>query len=159
MTNLFLEIYGVISDQEGELTPETENKLEVLFQKAATKADSAQFIINKYDNDAEYYRLEAKKYTNMARRCDNVSERVKERLVQMMEAANLTELQGSNIKVKMKDSPGEIVVDNLNLLPPSCTTLRIEPNKIAIRVALQKGEVPGARLQINKSIRFSVVKK
>lgn len=159
MTRLFCDIYGYISEQEGELTPEVENKLQLLFEKAATKVDSAQFILTKYEADAEYYKLEAKKYTAMARKCENVVEKVKERLIQMMEAANVTELQGNNIKVKMKDTDGEIIVDNPRLLPASCTTLRIEPNKTAIRVMLQKGDVPGAHLKINKSIRFSVVKK
>lgn len=159
MAQLFTEIYSVIADQDGELLPEVENKLQVLFEKAATKADSAQFIISKYEDDADYYKLEAKKYISMARKCENVAEKVKERLIQMMEAAELTELQGNNIKVKMKDSPGEIVIDNIHELPNSCVIMKAEPNKVAIRVMLQKGEVPGAHLKINKSIRFSVVKK
>jgi lipopolysaccharide biosynthesis regulator YciM len=158
MAQLFTEIYSVIADQEGELIPEVENKLQALFEKAATKADSAQFIISKYENDADYYKLEAKKYTAMARKCENVVDKVKERLISMMEAANLTELQGNNIKVKMSDTAGEIIVDNVNKLPPSCITVRTEANKTAIRVMLQKGEVPGAHLQINKSIKFSVKK-
>lgn len=158
MTNLFLEISGVIAEQEGEITPDVEKKLEILFEKAATKADSAHFIIEKFKSDVEFYKAKAKQYQAVAKKAERVVDRVKEKLIDMMTAAEVNEIQGSSVKVKMSNTEGEIVIDDESKLPPSCVQVKIEPNKSAIRVALMKETVPGAHLKINKSIRFTLVR-
>lgn len=159
MTNLFTEIYGLIAEADGEISEENQTKLEALYNKAATKVDSADFIIEKYSHDAEYFKQMAKRYTSMARQCETVVDRVKDRVIQMMQAANVSEIQGASVRAKISDTKGEIVIDDPSKLPASCVIVKTEPNKVAIRVAIEsKKEVPGAHIKINKSLRFSVRK-
>lgn len=96
--------------------------------------------------DGEYRHWLAKREA-----AQNAAQRLKDSLKWCIETLGVEEIAGKLFKARIVGNGGmrSVTVDvPVDQLPVEFTTLKVEPNKVAIRTALEEGvEVPGCRLE------------
>tara|TARA_R110000764_G_scaffold4017_3_gene16588 strand:- start:2821 stop:3309 length:489 start_codon:yes stop_codon:yes gene_type:complete len=135
----YLELIQEVEEMEGELTPETEYKLNINQSELQNKAVAYHSYILSKDSfnmqiDSEIKRLQALKKKN-----NNVIENLKSRLIGAIQTFGEFTV-GTNIFGLRKSERVEI--EDVNLLSKEYKTIKVteQADKIAIKKALKEGK-------------------
>ena len=114
------------------------------------KAESYASVIRSLELRARARKDEASRIRDLAEADEAVADRLKRRLKEAMEATGKTKIDTPRFKLSVAGNGGKapLVIDgSADDLPPQFRVVRHEPNKDAIRAALESGEaVPGCAL-------------
>ena len=124
---------------------------------AAEKRDRMAWFLIECDSRAELYAAEAARMTARRRAMERASERLRSYVVGVMEAFGAHKLEGVSHTLALVKNPSRVEVTGE--VPDAYTRTipaQVEPDKVKIREAIERGEVvPNARL-IEGGVRLSV---
>lgn len=149
-------IERLVIEAGGELTPELESALAEFERDITDKASSIQFVRERIESEAEFWKKKADKYQAIAKSLSNASKRLSERLKFAMSSAGLTELKDADNRFKLIDMPPKLTILDQSFLPSEYMTETIvrEPDKLKIKTELQAGKkIPGCALEEVKALR------
>ena len=114
------------------------------------KAEAYASVIRSLELRARARTDEASRIRDLAEADEAVADRLKKRLKEAMEATGKTKIDTPRFKLSVAGNGGKqpLIVDgSADDLPPQFRVVRHEPNKDAIRAALEAGQaVPGCTL-------------
>jgi len=114
------------------------------------KAEGYASVIQELALRAKARKDEASRIRDLAEADEAVADRLKKRLKEAMEATGKTKIDTPRFKLSVAGNGGKqpLIVDgSADDLPPQFRVVRHEPNKDAIRAALEAGQaVPGCTL-------------
>jgi hypothetical protein len=114
------------------------------------KAEAYASVIRSLELRARARKDEASRIRDLAEADEAVADRLKKRLKEAMEATGKTKIDTPRFKLSVAGNGGKapLVIDgSADDLPPQFRVVRHEPNKDAIRAALEAGTaVPGCAL-------------
>lgn len=153
------EIIAQLILTEGELTPDIESAIEVNERQLTEKIDSYHFVMERLEKEAEYFKSKADQLSRIASGCKKTRERIKERLKEVMQANQLTELKGQDIRFKLINSQPALKIDE-SKLPIKWKIVSYIPDKSRIKEELiNGGEIEGACLEPSHQLRAYLNRK
>jgi hypothetical protein len=139
---------GVVDGIEGELAP----LWEAHDRTVARKAEATAWVVRELEARANARRNAAKELTEAAKREEKACERIREYVLLAMREAGVPRMAGETCEWRRGKNGGlvPLVIDvQVAELPEAFvrTKISLEPDKDAIRAALERGDdVPGCRL-------------
>lgn len=137
-----LALEAEIIENGGEVTEETEARLDELLDQREDKADRYIAVIRTYEAEARAYKEEADRLTALRRSAENRVASLKARLLASMEARDEKKIDGrlGSVTVQRSGSvPTEILVD-LEDLPERFLKRSVSADTAAIKAALKEGD-------------------
>jgi seryl-tRNA synthetase len=158
MKNLFkidadiFEIYSQIEDNSGEITPELEELLHISESERTTKSEGYVHVIRQLKAKAEFIRTEAKRLTEIARQYESSAEKLSDRLLESV--ISLGNIKTDFVSISTRKTKSISITDE-SLLASEFMRVKTEPNKTAIKEALDSGRrVAGALMVENYSLNI-----
>jgi hypothetical protein len=160
-------IEDALWENGGELTPEIEQALAETEASLATKSDNYGALIRNFESAASMIDAEIKRLTALKKTATNSSERLKNRVLDAMQANGFTKLDGAYTKFSLRRSERTITDDEAILapyyftleaikstLPPYITLGDLKVNKTIIKDMIKKDgiTIPDAHLEENFSL-------
>ena len=135
----YLELIQEVEEMEGELTPETEYKLNINQSELQNKAVAYHSYILSKDSfnmqiDSEIKRLQALKKKN-----NNVIENLKSRLIGAIQTFGEFTVGTNTFGLRKSE---RVEIEDVNLLPKEYKTIKVteQADKISIKKALKEGK-------------------
>lgn len=158
MKNLFnidaelYEVYSEIENNGGEMTPELEAALEITEAERMTKGEGYVYVMKQLRSKADLLRAEAKRLTEIARQYESSADKLGDRLLQSVIAHG--QIKTAFVTISTRKSKSVSITDE-SLLEADFWRIKAEPNKTAIKEALESGqEVQGALIVENYSLNI-----
>ena len=151
-----LALLGEIEQNEGELTPELEQKLAITEEQFAVKATDYGLAILNLEAMAKAAKEEKQRLANLEKFYTNVAGRLRSALCGAMDVLDHPKVESPSVRLFLRRTTAT-EVDDITKLPGEFVTTKIEdvPDKTAIKKAIQEGrEVPGAHLVENVSLQI-----
>ena len=158
MKNLFnidaelYEVYSEIENNGGEMTPELEAALEITEAERMTKGEGYVYVIKQLKSQADLLKAEAKRLLEIAKQYENSGDKLADRLLQSVIAHG--QIKTDFVTISTRKSKSVSITDE-SLLKAEYLRIKTEPNKTAIKEALESGqEVAGALIVENYSLNI-----
>ena len=158
MKNLFnidaelYEVYNEIENNGGEMTPELEATLEITEAERLTKGEGYVYVIKQLRSQSDMIKSEIKRLQELAKRYENSAEKLADTLLQSVVAHG--QIKTALVTISTRKSKSVSITDE-SLLGPEFMRIKTEPNKTAIKEALEAGqEVQGALIVENYSLNI-----
>ena len=158
MKNLFnidaelYEVYNEIENNGGEMTPELEATLEITEAERMTKGEGYVYVIKQLRSQADMIKSEIKRLQELAKRYENSADKLADTLLQSVVAHG--QIKTALVTISSRKNKSVSITD-ASLLQPEYFRIKIEPNKTAIKEALESGqEVAGALIVENYSLNI-----
>lgn len=158
MKNLFnidadlFALYNEIENNGGEMTTELEAALEITEAERMTKGEGYVYVMKQLRSQADLLRAEAKRLTELARQYENSAEKLGDRLLESVIAHG--QIKTAFVSISSRKSKSVSITDE-SLLQAEFLRIKTEPNKTAIKEALESGQkVQGALIVENYSLNI-----
>lgn len=158
MKNLFnidaelYEVYNEIENNGGEMTPELEQSLEITEAERMTKGEGYVYVIKQLKSQADLLKAEAKRLLEIAKQYENSADKLADRLLQSVITHG--QIKTAFVTISTRKSKSVSITDE-SLLKTEYLRIKTEPNKTAIKEALESGEeVAGALIVENYSLNI-----
>lgn len=158
MKNLFnidaelYEVYNEIENNGGEMTPELEATLEITEAERMTKGEGYVYVIKQLRSQADMIKSEIKRLQELAKRYENSADKLADTLLQSVVAHG--QIKTALVTISSRKSKSVSITDE-SLLGMEYLRVKLEPNKTAIKEALEAGqEVQGALIVENYSLNI-----
>ena len=160
ISNDLKSLYQKLEDGEGfdaetgELSEEVRQALTLTQNNLQVKAIDYGYLLKNLDYELDVYEKEIKRLTAQKKALSNLKDKLKVNLSNAMQEFGIVELKGRTIKLNFRDS--EVVeVYDIDALDDKFKTIKIEPDKVAIKQAIKSGEkVEGARLVEKQNLQI-----
>ena len=156
MKNLFnidaelYEVYNEIENNGGEMTPELEATLEITEAERLTKGEGYVYVIKQLRSQSDMIKSEIKRLQELAKRYENSADKLADTLLQSVVAHG--QIKTALVTISSRKSKAVSITDE-SLLKAEYLRIKTEPNKTAIKEALESGqEVQGALIVENYSL-------
>ena len=158
MKNLFnidaelYEVYSEIENNGGEMSPELEAALEITEAERMTKGEGYVYVIKQLKSQSDLLKAEAKRLLEIAKQYENSGDKLADRLLQSVIAHG--QIKTAFVTISTRKSKSVSITDE-SLLKAEYLRIKTEPNKTAIKEALESGqEVQGALIVENYSLNI-----
>ncbi len=158
MKNLFnidaelYEVYSEIENNGGEMSPELEAALEITEAERMTKGEGYVYVIKQLKSQADLLKAEAKRLMEIAKQYENSADKLADRLLQSVISHG--QIKTAFVTISTRKSKSVSITDE-SLLKAEYLRIKTEPNKTAIKEALESGqEVQGALIVENYSLNI-----
>ena len=158
MKNLFnidaelYEVYNEIENNGGEMTPELEATLEITEAERLTKGEGYVYVIKQLRSQSDMIKSEIKRLQELAKRYENSADKLSDTLLQSVVAHG--QIKTALVTISTRKSKSVSITDE-SLLGAEFMRIKTEPNKTAIKEALEAGqEVQGALIVENYSLNI-----
>jgi hypothetical protein len=158
MKNLFnidaelYEVYSAIENNGGEMTPDLEAALEITEAERLTKGEGYVYVIKQLKSQSELLKAEAKRLLEIAKQYENSADKLADRLLESVITHG--QIKTAFMTISSRKSKSVHLTDE-KLLPAEFLRIKTEPNKTAIKEALESGlEVQGALIVENYSLNI-----
>lgn len=147
-------------DELGEIPPALAVKMQDLLMSAEKKVDSYCNMMSQLENNAQFARAQAEKATDYAKKCERIVDRMKECAIYAMTFQAKKKLEGTagrelKLSYRAKVELSQEIQDDPKILPGEYTRLKVEPDKKAIKDAIESGiDIPGCRVVNNPSVTW-----
>ena len=134
--------------EEGEFTPELENKLAITRDELDAKAENYVKVIRSVEGDISAIDSEIKRLQGVKEAKVNVANRMKEALSTAMTAFKVDKIETALMKLFFRKSESVEILDD-SLVPEQYKLSRVvvNPDKILIKKIIKSGEdVPGCEI-------------
>lgn len=152
--------YMILADEiisnEGELSPDLEERLTINQEQLEKKGIGYGYIIKDIDAEIDAIDIEIKRLTAMKKQRNNAVDRLKSSLSNAMQLFDISELKTPTLKINFRKSES-VEVENLSLLDKDYIKVSITEtaDKTAIKDAIKNGvEVTGAILKPNLNLQI-----
>ena len=131
--------------------------LEIITDTFAVKAEAVVGYLRNIEADATAYRAEADRLAAEGKAIQAKADKLKDYLAYEMRRCNLTEIQAGVNKLKFVKNPWSVEVDcDINQLSPEFKRIKEEPDRVALKKALEAGEeINNVRLIQTERLRIS----
>ena len=156
LTTEYKQLESILIENEGELTPDLEQALQINQDQLQAKGISYGYVIKSIEAESDIIDAEIKRLTQLKKVRDNAAERLKTTLKQAMEMYGVLELKTPTLKISFRKSESVEIID-MDLLDEKYITKKTTemPNKTEIKEALKRGEViEGAELRTNNNLQI-----
>ena len=156
LTTEYKQLESILIENEGELTPELEQALQINQDQLQAKGISYGYVIKSIEAESDIIDAEIKRLTQLKKVRDNAVERLKTTLKQAMEMYGVLELKTPTLKISFRKSESVEIID-MDLLDEKYITKKTTEmaNKTEIKEALKRGEViEGAELRTNNNLQI-----
>lgn len=140
--------------EQGELTPEIEQQLQINEEQLKEKAINYGYVIRSFEYDNDVIDAEIKRLKQLKEQKENAIDKLKNAVSDAMHLYGIEKIDSPTLKLSFRKSESIEVSDNLDkkyLIEK--TTL--QPDKNAIKQAIKQGEqVEGAVLVTNYNIQI-----
>lgn len=143
----------------GELTEDEENQLVVLDEKIPAKVDAYQYFLKKLDNDIKTMDDQVKFYQTGKKALKNLQDRIKERLLYIVQSRPDKKLEGESVILGVAKNPPKLEITDENLIPDAYKII-VQETKIdneKIKEDLKQGlPINGTELTQSERLKFTV---
>lgn len=150
-----------IMEAGGELTPEVEEALTRVDLSLAEKVDGYDFVIERMENQSEYWKAKAALFSKIAKSYETARERLKNSIKDAMVSLGKTEISGNDVRFKLQNNAPKLVIDDTKI--PDGFKMQVVTtvvDKERIKSALKDGiPVQGASLEQGQHVRSYANKK
>ena len=150
------KIETMLVESGGELTEAIEALLAEIDVKLPEKVENYSSLMDRMEALSVYYNDRAAFLQRMAKAASNVVDRCSENLKIAMVKLETDEIRGIDVRYKLTNTAGKVVIENDANVDPAYTTIeqvtKIDKKRIAEDLKLGVA-VKGARLEIGKSLR------
>lgn len=147
-------INEMLFESEGELTPELEEALTINEANLAIKAEDYATSILKFNATADMADAEIKRLQAIKKRCNNASERMKERIAGAMEVFGHDRLEVGTHRFSFRKSEG-VVIEDSQAIPPEYIIVETKVDKAKLKADLKVGvPVAGASLESRRNLQI-----
>ncbi len=156
LTTEYKQLESILIENEGELTPDLEQALQINQDQLQAKGISYGYVIKSIEAESDIIDAEIKRLTQLRKVRDNAVERLKTTLKQAMEMYGVLELKTPTLKISFRKSESVEIID-MDLLDEKYITKKTTEmaNKTEIKEALKRGEViEGAELRTNNNLQI-----
>ena len=158
MKNLFnidaelYEVYNEIENNGGEMTPELEATLEITEAERLTKGEGYVYVIKQLRSQSDMIKSEIKRLQEIEKRYQNSADKLADTLLQSVVAHG--QIKTALVTISSRKSKSVSITDE-SLLGAEFMRIKTEPNKTAIKEAIEAGqEVQGALIVENYSLNI-----
>jgi len=158
MKNLFnidaelYEVYSAIENNGGEMTPELEAALEISESERLSKGEGYVYVIKQLKSQAELIKSEIKRLQDIAKRYETSAEKLSDTLLQSVIAHG--QIKTAFVTISSRKSKSVSITDE-NAIPSEFMRIKYEPNKTALKEALEAGQlIDGALIVENVSLNI-----
>lgn len=158
MANLFnideelYKVYNEIENNGGEMTPELEAALEITEAERQTKGEGYVHVIKQLRSQSEMIKNEAKRLYDLAKKYENSASVLSDKLLESVVAHG--QIKTAFVTISSRKSKSVTITDE-SLLGAEFMRIKTEPNKTAIKEAIEAGqEVQGALIVENYSLNI-----
>jgi hypothetical protein len=158
MKNLFnidaelYEVYSQIENNGGEMSQELEAALEITEAERLTKGEGYVYVIKQLKSQSELLKAEAKRLLEIAKQYENSADKLADRLLESVITHG--QIKTAFVTISSRKSKSVSITDE-SLLGAEFLRIKTEPNKTAIKEALESGqEVQGALIVENYSLNI-----
>lgn len=163
LSNLLMDsaqLEAALLAADGEINEQIEELLAVREIKVPQKIEQYKYRIDRFRLMADYLKSQREQLAKLEKSFNSAADRIEDGLLNAMDAHELQFLDGIQYEVTIKQNPESVVIDNAEMLSTEYTKTKIEPDKTAIKKAIQSGvEVSGARLERGRKIQFKPMAK
>lgn len=152
----YLHIASELCANDGELTQELIDALEVNQEQLQEKAVNYGYVIKQLGHEVNAVNEEIKRLTDIKKRNEKAIERMETAISNAMQLYGIEKVDSSFLKLSFRKSESVEIVNEAQLAPEYLTTkTTTTPNKVAIKSAIQSGvEVEGAIIVTNKNLQI-----
>jgi hypothetical protein len=137
-------LHQQIEENGGELTPELEEQLIITEHDRESKCEGYAAVIRQLKSKSELLKREAKRLLDAARTYDKSVERLEDNLLSSI--VQLGSVKTNFVSISTRRNKSVEIAEDADI-PSQYCRLKIEPNKTAIKEALESGiDVPGATI-------------
>lgn len=151
LTNQMAEIEAMLEETGGEITPELEAVWNETSESLPQKVDGYNQVLRNLTAYAANLADEIKRLQGLKKTADNSAKRIKEHVLDCMEAFGLTRLEGNYCKMSLRSSTQTEVDEDSVLMPylarvgqlglPSWITCELKINKTELKNAFKGKDV------------------
>jgi len=152
--------YMILADEiianEGELSPELENRLMINQDQLEAKGKGYGYIIKDIEAEIDAIDMEIKRLSAMKKSRSNAVDKLKTSLSDAMQLFDITELKTPTLKINFRKSES-VEIENIALLDRDFIKVVTteSADKIAIKEAIKNGvQVTGATLKQNLNLQI-----
>lgn len=154
ISNDQLAILGDIELNEGEITTEIQQRIDLLAENFEQKAIAYAYVIKQYEGEESLIDAEIKRLQELKKKSAKVSDYLKERISAAMIEFGFTEIKTPTLKLSFRKSEAVEVVDE-SLLGQKFFSYKPTIDKTEIKKAIKAGEeVAGARIVNNQNLQL-----
>jgi hypothetical protein len=151
--------YMILADEiinnEGELTPELEDRLMINQDQLEAKGKGYGYIIKDIESEIDVIDVELKRLAALKKQRTNAVDKLKTSLSQAMQLFDISELKTPTLKINFRKSESvDVDIPFLDKKYIKITTTETA-DKMAIKEALKRGEqITGAALKTNLNLQI-----
>lgn len=152
----YLSLASELCANDGELTQELIDALEVNQEQLQEKAVNYGYVIKQLGHEVNAVNEEIKRLTDIKKRNEKAIERMETAISNAMQLYGIEKVDSSFLKLSFRKSESVEIVNEAQLAAEYLTTkTTTAPNKTAIKDAIKQGvEVEGAIIVTNKNLQI-----
>ncbi len=140
--------------EQGELTPEIEQQLQINEEQLKEKAINYGYVIRSFEYDNDVIDAEIKRLKQLKEQKENAIDKLKSAVSDAMQLYGIEKIDSPTLKLSFRKSESIEVSDNLDK-KYFIEKITLQPDKNAIKQAIKQGEqVEGAVLVTNYNIQI-----
>lgn len=152
----YLQLMDEIENNEGELTPELEQRLTITQNDLEDKCVNYGYLIRQFDHDIEQVKAEVSRLNKIAESKSKLQEQLKTRISDAMLGFKILKVQKNNLTLSFRRSE-QLIVDQDAYVPAAfITTKEVETiDKKALKEAIKAGqEFEGIYIHENQNLQI-----
>lgn len=150
-----LQLLSIVEDNEGEVTEEIDNALQITEEQFKEQALSVAYVVKHLEDREAIIKKEIDRLKSLQTRTTSAAAGIELRLKEAMLQFGITEIKGDTLKLTFRKSE-QVLVDE-DRLPTNWMVVKTThtPDKAAIKKALKEGQViNGATLITNQNLQI-----
>jgi hypothetical protein len=152
----YMRLMSEIEYNEGEITPEINDKLAISKAELSEKAVSYGYVIRQYDFEIDQIKAEIERLSKIASRKDKIKADLKKRISDAMLSFNVLKIDQNNLSLSFSKSEVLIINAGAHIPVEYITTKNVETiDKKALKEAIKGGkEYLGIFIQENQNLQI-----
>lgn len=139
--NEYLEIYHLLEENGGEITPEIETALAVNKTNLQEKAQNYISLIKEIEGRSQTVESEIKRLQSLKKNNDTFVLKLKENIANAMKTLEIDEIRTDLNKINFRKSKS-VQIEDVEMLPNDCVVIEKKPiSKTELRKRIENGEV------------------
>ena len=139
--NEYLEIYHLLEDNGGEITPEIETALAINKSNLQEKSQNYISLIKEIEGRTQTVESEIKRLQALKKRNDTFVLKLKENIANAMKMLEIDEIRTDLNKINFRKSKS-VQIEDVEMLPNDCVIIEKKPiSKTELKKRIENGEV------------------
>ena len=139
--NEYLEIYRLLEDNGGEITPEIETALAINKSNLQEKSQNYISLIKEIEGRSRTVEIEIKRLQALKKRNDAFVLKLKENIANTMRMLEIDEIRTDLNKINFRKSKS-VQIEDVEMLPNDCVIIEKKPiSKTELKKRIENGEV------------------